>query len=117
LAIAAIALAMVASVWMAGATGTEAVKRRTVLILIGIPVHVVTRRTNPERVQWYPVLRLDEAQSTMRSPSSTPRAVATSAARAISHVLDRLHASASMEDRERAARCGAPGTGRWNDEH
>ncbi len=47
LAIAAIALAMVFSVWMAGATGAEAVQRGTVLILIGIPVYVVTRRTNP----------------------------------------------------------------------
>jgi basic amino acid/polyamine antiporter, APA family len=46
LAIAAIALAMVFSVWMAGATGAEAVQRGTVLILIGIPVYVVTRRTN-----------------------------------------------------------------------
>jgi APA family basic amino acid/polyamine antiporter len=46
-AIAAIALAMVFSVWMAGATGAEAVQRGTVLILIGIPVYVVTRRTNP----------------------------------------------------------------------
>jgi APA family basic amino acid/polyamine antiporter len=43
LAIAAIALAMVFSVWMAGATGAEAVQRGTVLILIGIPVYVVTR--------------------------------------------------------------------------
>jgi amino acid transporter len=49
LAIAAIALAMVFSVWMAGATGAEAVQRGTVLILIGIPVYVVTRRTNPSR--------------------------------------------------------------------
>jgi 3-oxoacyl-(acyl-carrier-protein) synthase len=48
LAIAAIALAMVFSVWMAGATGAEAVQRGTVLILIGIPVYVVTRRTNDE---------------------------------------------------------------------
>jgi hypothetical protein len=47
LAIAAITLAMVFSVWMAGATGAEAVQRGTVLILIGIPVYVVTRRTNP----------------------------------------------------------------------
>ena len=44
---AAIALAMVFSVWMAGATGAEAVQRGTVLILIGIPVYAVTRRTNP----------------------------------------------------------------------
>ena len=51
LAIAAIALAMVFSVWMAGATGAEAVQRGTVLILIGIPVYVVTRRTNPEAGQ------------------------------------------------------------------
>jgi basic amino acid/polyamine antiporter, APA family len=47
LAIVAIALAMVFSVWMAGATGAEAVQRGTVLILIGIPVYVLTRRTNP----------------------------------------------------------------------
>jgi hypothetical protein len=47
LAIAAIALAMVFSVWMAGATGAEAVQRGTVFILIGIPVYVVTRRTSP----------------------------------------------------------------------
>jgi APA family basic amino acid/polyamine antiporter len=47
LAIAAVALAMVFSVWMAGATGAEAVQRGTVLILIGIPVYVVTRQTNP----------------------------------------------------------------------
>jgi basic amino acid/polyamine antiporter, APA family len=49
LAIAAIALAMVLSLWMAGATGAQAVQRGTVLILIGIPVYVVTRRTNPSR--------------------------------------------------------------------
>jgi hypothetical protein len=46
-AIAAIALAMGFSVWIAGATGAEAVQRGTVLILVGIPVYVVTRRTNP----------------------------------------------------------------------
>jgi basic amino acid/polyamine antiporter, APA family len=46
-AIAAIALAMVFSVWIAGATGAEAVQRGTVLILVGITVYVVTRRTNP----------------------------------------------------------------------
>ena len=49
LAIAAMALAMVFSLWMAGATGAQAVQRGTVLILIGIPVYVVTRRTNPSR--------------------------------------------------------------------
>jgi hypothetical protein len=49
LAIAAIALAMVFSLWMAGATGAQAVQRGTVLILIGIPVYAVTRRTNPSR--------------------------------------------------------------------
>jgi APA family basic amino acid/polyamine antiporter len=42
LAIAAIALAMVFSIWMAGATGAQAVQRGTVLILIGIPVYAVT---------------------------------------------------------------------------
>ena len=47
LAIAAIALAMVFSLWMAGATGAQAVQRGTVLILIGSPVYVVTRTTNP----------------------------------------------------------------------
>jgi hypothetical protein len=46
-AVAALALAMVFSVWMAGATGAEAVQSGTVLIMIGIPVYVVTRRTNP----------------------------------------------------------------------
>jgi hypothetical protein len=46
LAIAAIALAMVFSLWMAGATGADAVQRGTVLILIGIPVYVVSRRAN-----------------------------------------------------------------------
>jgi hypothetical protein len=46
LAIAAIALAMVFSLWMAGSTG-DAVQRGTVLILIGIPVYVLTRATNP----------------------------------------------------------------------
>lgn len=49
LAIAAIAVAMVFSLWMAGATGAEAVQRGTVLILIGIPVYVITQRTNPSR--------------------------------------------------------------------
>ena len=49
LAIAAIALAMAFSLWMAGATGAEAAQRGTVLILIGIPVYVLTRRTNPSR--------------------------------------------------------------------
>jgi APA family basic amino acid/polyamine antiporter len=47
LAIAAIAVAMVFSLWMAGATGPDAVQRGTVLILIGIPVYVLTRRRNP----------------------------------------------------------------------
>ncbi|HET8778213.1 MAG TPA: amino acid permease [Candidatus Limnocylindria bacterium] len=51
LALAAIALAMVFSVWMAGATGAEAVQRGTVLILIGIPVYVVTRRMNLSAVR------------------------------------------------------------------
>ena len=37
---------MVFSVWMAGATGAEAV-RGMVLILIGIPVYGVARSTNP----------------------------------------------------------------------
>ena len=32
--------------WIAGATGAEAVQRGTVLILVGIPVYVVTERTN-----------------------------------------------------------------------
>jgi hypothetical protein len=49
LALAAIALAMVFSVCMAGATGAEAVQPGTVLILIGIPGYVVTRRTNASR--------------------------------------------------------------------
>jgi amino acid transporter len=49
LAIAAVAVAMVFSLWMASATGAQAVQRGTVLILIGIPVYVVTRRTNPSR--------------------------------------------------------------------
>jgi hypothetical protein len=38
---------MVFSVWMAGATGAQAVQRGTVLILIGIPVYAVTQRQNP----------------------------------------------------------------------
>jgi glucose dehydrogenase len=59
LAIAAISLAMVFSVWMAGATGAEAVQRGTVLIVIGIPVYVVTRRTSPSARSGCPVLRLD----------------------------------------------------------
>ena len=46
MAIAAITLAMVFSLWMAGATGAEAAQRGTLLILIGIPVYAVTRRTN-----------------------------------------------------------------------
>jgi len=49
LAIAAIALAMAFSLWMAGATGAEAVQRGTVLILIGIPIYVIAQRTNPGR--------------------------------------------------------------------
>ena len=48
-AIAAIALAMVFSLWMAGATGAEAVQRGTVLILIGIPIYIITERTNLSR--------------------------------------------------------------------
>jgi hypothetical protein len=40
---------MMFSVWMADATGAEAVQRGTVLVLIGIPVYVVTRRTNSSR--------------------------------------------------------------------
>jgi hypothetical protein len=40
---------MVFSLWMAGATGAQAVQQGTVLILIGIPVYVVTRRTNASR--------------------------------------------------------------------
>jgi hypothetical protein len=44
-----IGLAMVFSLWMAGATGAQAVQRGTVLILIGIPVYVITRSTNPSR--------------------------------------------------------------------
>ena len=49
LAIAAIALAMAFSLWMAGATGAEAVQRGTVLILLGIPIYVITQRTKPRR--------------------------------------------------------------------
>jgi hypothetical protein len=38
---------MAFSLWMAGATGAEAVQRGTVLILLGIPIYVITQRTNP----------------------------------------------------------------------
>lgn len=43
LAIAVVAVAMAFSLWMAGATGADAVQRGTVLLLIGIPAYVVTR--------------------------------------------------------------------------
>jgi basic amino acid/polyamine antiporter, APA family len=43
LAVAVIALAMAFSLWMAGATGPDAVQRGTVLLLIGIPAYVLTR--------------------------------------------------------------------------
>ena len=43
LALAVVALAMAFSLWMAGATGADAVQRGTVLILIGIPVFAIAR--------------------------------------------------------------------------
>jgi APA family basic amino acid/polyamine antiporter len=42
-AIAVVALALAFSLWMAGATGAEAVQKGTVLLLIGIPAYVVVR--------------------------------------------------------------------------
>lgn len=43
LAVGVVALAMAFSLWMAGATGAQAVQRGTVLLLIGIPIYVVVR--------------------------------------------------------------------------
>jgi APA family basic amino acid/polyamine antiporter len=43
LGIAAVAVALAFSLWMAGATGPEAVQRGTVMLLIGIPAYVLVR--------------------------------------------------------------------------
>ena len=43
LGLAVVVVALVFSLWMAGATGPEAVQRGTVMLLIGIPAHVLVR--------------------------------------------------------------------------
>jgi APA family basic amino acid/polyamine antiporter len=48
--VAVVVLAMAFSLWMAGATGAEAVQRGTVLLLIGIPVHAVVRARRERRM-------------------------------------------------------------------
>jgi basic amino acid/polyamine antiporter, APA family len=48
--VAVVVLAMAFSLWMAGATGADAVQRGTVLLLIGIPVYAVVRALRERRV-------------------------------------------------------------------
>jgi APA family basic amino acid/polyamine antiporter len=48
LGIGVVALAMAFSLWMAGATGAEAVQRGTVLLLLGIPLYAIVRARRRE---------------------------------------------------------------------
>jgi APA family basic amino acid/polyamine antiporter len=49
LGIAVVGLALAFSLWMAGATGADAVQRGTVLLLLGIPAHVLVRAARSRR--------------------------------------------------------------------